>query len=250
MAITLFSTAAEKTKAFFTPKQAATTPTADSILADNGLGRFYNNFSLKPQPQFIPQLSYFFNITIDFTPGNSKIAALMFNNTTGIQQNDFGLFVRSITIPGITSAQAPEIDVQTQLGKGLLTGKIAIPENFEFDIDILSTNAALHDTIFYPWILETASPQWIYSDRPYTIANITVSTLRNELQQSDKKEDNTWVTKPGTTYCFRGVVPTKIEMPNFTHVDQNILTRKVSFKFSNMFIVPPKILTYDTSKPV
>ena len=241
MAITLFSDATQSIKDFFKPAPVAEQEKS-SVVVNTGLSAFYNNFSTKTQPQFIPQLSYFFKIAIDFIPVNSNIKSILFNNNKGIQPDQFGLFVRSITIPGITSTQTTDSVIQTQLGQGLITGKIAIPDNFEFDIDFLSTGAALHDTVFYPWILETATPEWLYAERPYTLANITVTTLRSVLNKSAKNEDNQWITAPGTEYYFRGVVPTRIEMPSFTHVDQNVLVRKVTFKFSNMFIVPPRII--------
>lgn len=131
---------------------------------------------------------------------------------------DLSFYIQSMSIPQMQMPEAGK--VPTLFGDFPVNNLYVKPDNNTFTMSILNTKMSIHDYIFYPWMREVTMPYWVYDDRPYTTANVTV--------KFDKHSN--------TRYVFCGCRPSSIASRQPTQEPNGEPTRDVTMIFDYMFI--------------
>jgi hypothetical protein len=191
--------------------------------------QFYNRFGENTLIQdrlhsTVLQKPYYFNVVWSFKPFESKVEQML-NTTIGESTPDgIKYFIQGINLPSFTTTEA--IDVKnTYFGPVSNSGIYVTPDSNTFSIDFLSTEFSLHEHVFYYWLRETTSNDWVYPDRPYT-----KGILRIPFFDSDTK-------KYMFEYVLKNVYPTDVQTLNPAHEQaEATTTRTVTFAFDCMYV--------------
>jgi hypothetical protein len=179
------------------------------------------NVDKKPRDMIIgPQ--FMFIVRIMFRGQTAKFLADYGTYNAGwnddITNGDITLKVQSVVGPQQVSLITKEI--------GVFPYKIQVPDgggghNNELTITFLSTQASFHERVILPWMREVVSSEWIYSDYPYTKADITVQIFDNETVSTPVYD---------ATFCKCYPKTTQLYTPKH-EVDTGNMIRPISFNY-------------------
>lgn len=175
-----------------------------------------------------------FKIYITFTNSNSNLPAelreyVYLYDTNGNETGDISPFVQSVDLPRINADSGStadnviaNIDTHTTI---LNSGSKTLT------LSIINTGDPIIESFFYPWLREVTSPIWIYDDRPYTKATITIDFTSHST----------------VMYDFYGCRPTEIETLQASHAPNTILTRGVSITYDLAAVIRSNLAKNEAS---
>lgn len=126
-------------------------------------------------------------------------------------------FVQRINLPNFTVTSDQQVDT---IAHTAVTHKMFLnTENQTFNMDIINTKVPIIEEIFYPWMREVQYPEWLYTNVPYTTANVEI----NLTSHSD------------VSYHLLKCRPTALDTYNPSQ-DLTSVTRTATFTFDLMYV--------------
>lgn len=158
-----------------------------------------------------------FRIGIRLTNSNLSANLAKYIEITRIYSDlhdpDISPFVQSVDLPRINAdpgSSADNVIANIDTHTTILNAG-----NKTITLYVINTGDPIIESFFYPWLREVTSPIWIYDDRPYTKATITIDFTGHSTVR----------------YKFFGCRPTEIETLQASHAPNTTLTRGVSITY-------------------
>lgn len=207
---------------------------------NNNMLQFYNRFGENNLIQERPLSTvftqpFYFDTIWSFDAGKkqsktqkkevSNVEKMLLASMKESNSEALKFFIQSIDIPDIES-YSPLESMPSEVGMASNTGLFIKPTSNTFTIEFLSTEFSLHEHVFYYWMRETTSNEWVYDYRPYTKAKIIITFLDSNTKHRM------------FSYILTNVFPIGISTLKPSHAGESVPTRPVSFSFDNMYVIP------------
>jgi hypothetical protein len=193
------------------------------MIEDVSLRNFYKSIS-SGHSKFRMANNYLFYVEIIFDGQELREAA---KKIGFILEEDIGLLAQSVEVPGLF-AGISSIESETEAGKALIIDSGALqPADNTLIIEFLSAENGIQENIFFPWMKEVTSNQYVYADRPFTRASIDIYFLaQQDIRQHYVK------------YSFKQAYPTIVDTMNGNYNGEIFTSRNVTFNFNWMSVTP------------
>lgn len=206
--------------------------TTDNIL------QFYNRFSennlLQERPlSTVLAKPYYFTCIWSFVPKEvvSKVEKMLTVSMKESNTESLKYFIQSVDLPDIESYSTVD-PIPNEFGMVSNAGIFVKPSSNQFTINFLSTEFSLHEHVFYYWLREATSNEWVYDERPFTKAKLQVTFLDSRTR------------KHMFSYVLTNVFPASISTLKPSHAGESIVTRPVVFNFDNIYVLPASKLEH------
>lgn len=225
------------------PQESSLGNTISNVLGgipqSNNLNTFYNLFgqtgTLVPfgvgDGAFTIQRFYLFDVLFSFAPVESNVYKELRKIITSLSAESLKYLIQSIDLPDFELIDEPE-RVQTQFGYSVLPGRYVLPSTNELTINFISAEKSVLESVFYYWMREISNNEWSYNSRPYTNSNIYLSFL----DQQNMTRLNRYIIMNAIPVSVGSISPDQSS-------EQIQFTRSVKFKFSNIIVGKPSIVT-------
>lgn len=167
-------------------------------------------YALDSAATFKVDMKYYANSSV--ADNSSKVS-----HQNRLNIKDLSPFVQDIQLPGFKVAMD---SAETLIGDFKTARLYLVPDSNEFSMRLVNTQVPLIENWIYPWMREITSSQWVYDERPYTIATVEIDAYDHS----------------NVKYVLNGVRPSGSPTMTLTHEVPGDITRRVSFAFDFMYL--------------